>query len=266
MSVPKKNKFIGDDDEGESMLRALKRAEEEAMSNNRDDYFVSEGTEGFKFSKEKKESMNMAALGKSLVFYFKFWYEMQSLFEKTAEGELEGLQDREKTLRMVTAVGTKAYEQAGEFLEACATVIQAQFEEIGRCKRIPTPGRALEKSWSLSFGIWPHGSRVREGNWKMQAGVEILKSEKPAIVPWIWRQGGVQAEETLVAVLTEKLVKARGQEWDLKAGIGSVALDRIPLLPDNLDGFDIDRGPLIKRVQQAFSGFSQNNLKVLWPG
>src|SRR5262249_3491004 len=97
-------------------------------------------------------------------------------------------------------------------------------------------------------------------NWKMKAGVDILKSEKPEILPWVWRQGGENSEEGLARWLGDR-AKGRSQELGLHAGEGSVALSRIPILPDSLDGFDLDREPLVKCVKQGLGTLTKKALQ-----
>lgn len=190
---------------------------------------------------------------------------MQRLYEETDGVELEGLVEPEKTRRMARAVGEKAYSQAADFLEACAEEVRKRFDDIGKTKDVPTSGKTLEKNWSVSIGICPMDRQIHGANWRMLAGVEIIKSETPEIIPWIWRKGGEHSEDQLAAMLGDK-VKGRSQDLDLKAGIGSVALDRIPLLPEQLgEGFDVDRDMLIERVKLAFEKFTQQNLNLLYP-
>jgi hypothetical protein len=207
----------------------------------------------------------MSTIGKSLVFYFKFWFEMQRLYEETDGVELEGLSEPERIRRMARAVGDKAHSQAADFLEACTEEVKRRFDDIGKTKEVPTSGKSLEKSWSTAVGICPKDKQIHGNNWRMLAGVEIRKSETPEIIPWIWRKGGEHSEDQMAAMLGDK-VKGRSQDLDLRVGTGSVALDKIPLLPDNLgDEFDVDRDALIQRVRLAFEKLTQQNLNLLYP-
>src|ERR1700722_19715624 len=99
----------------------------------------------------------MPQLGKSLAFYFKYWTEMQRLYE-TEGGELEGLPEPEKTREMAQAIGDRACRQAADLLEACTVGLEQHFKSIGRCEPI-TSRRMAERKWSLSFSVWPRNNR-----------------------------------------------------------------------------------------------------------
>jgi hypothetical protein len=96
----------------------------------------------------------------------------------------------------------------------------------------------------------------------MQAGIDILRQDKPEIVPWIWRVGGTEAEKKLEYSLGTR-AKVRSQ--DLAWSPGVVGLDRIPILRESLEGFDVDREPLVEQVQQSLRQFSCQDLEALWP-
>src|SRR5262245_41830344 len=83
--------------------------------------------------------------------------------------------------------------------------------------------------------------------------VEAVKQQRP---------GGEAAEKTLEFILGDR-AKARSEE--LGWGAGTVGLDRIPILPDTLDGFDLDREPLVERVHEAFRAFTRPHLDQLYP-
>lgn len=198
----------------------------------------------------------MAALGKSLVFYLKYWTEMQRLCE-SEEGELEGLPEPDKTSGMAQTVAVKASRQAADLLEECAGGLESHFEAIGKCKRITSRG-IVERKWSISYGIW---IKNRPAKYKLQAGIDMFRLEKPEIIPWMWRFGGKEAEDILLQVLRDR-VKAKSQ--DLGWNGGSVGLERIPIMSGDLDGFDIDREPLVAKVSEAFKAITPEDLKFLY--
>ena len=198
-----------------------------------------------------------AALGKSLVFYFKYWTEMQRLCESEG-GELEGLPEPEKTREMAQEIGGKASRQAADLLEACTPGLEEHFKSIGKCLRI-TSRKIVERKWSLSCSIWLKNKPVKP---KMMAGVTLLRLERPEVIPWIWRLGGDEAEPKLEHILGQR-IKVRSQEVSWSAG--HVGLSRIPVLSEGHDGFDVDREPLVEQVQQAFRVFTHQDLDALWP-
>jgi hypothetical protein len=201
----------------------------------------------------------MTPVGKSLVFYFKYWSEMQRLCEGEG-GDLEGLAEPEKTREMAQEIGDKASRQAADLLEACAGEVEEHFKSIGKCLRM-TSRKIVERKWSLTFSIWPK-NKQKPAKPKMAAGMDIVRLDKPELLPWVWRLGGDEAEQRLEYTLREK-AKVRSQELDWDAG--SVGLKRISLLPDGHTGFDVDRDPIISQVREAFRQFHNADLDALWP-
>jgi hypothetical protein len=128
----------------------------------------------------------MPTVGKSLVFYFKYWNEMTRLC-KSAGAELEGLPDPEKTREMAAEVGAKAHRQAADLLESCATGLEEHFKAIGKCDRI-TARKIVEKKWSLYYSVRPK-NKIKPAKPKIQAGMDIVSRDRPEIIPWLWRVG-----------------------------------------------------------------------------
>jgi hypothetical protein len=199
----------------------------------------------------------MTALGKSLVFYFKYWTEMQRICA-TEGGELEGLPEPEKTREMAQEIGAKAHRQAADLLEACTPGLEAHFKSVGKCMRI-TARKVVERKWSLSYSIYP---KIKPAKARMMAGISIVRLDQPEIIPWIWRLGGDEADQKLELILASQ-VKVRS--LDLDWGTGVVGLDRIPIFADEPKEFDVDRDLLVERVRQAFLAFSPQHLAALWP-
>src|SRR5581483_8000424 len=129
----------------------------------------------------------MAQLGKSLVFYFKYWNEMQRLCNSEDE-VLEGLPEPEKTREMAKTIGRKASEQATELLEACSVSVEEHFNAIGNCGRITSRG-VVERKWSLAYTVWPKRRHRPRPQPKIRAQIAIVRSEKPELIPWLWRAG-----------------------------------------------------------------------------
>lgn len=76
----------------------------------------------------------MTQLGKPLVFYLKYYAEMQRLYEPEYEGgdpDLTDLDDAEQVRGKVLAVGAAASEQAADFLELCGKGIGDHIAALG---------------------------------------------------------------------------------------------------------------------------------------
>src|SRR5207244_11124903 len=182
---------------------------------------------------------------------------------KSKDSKLEGVEhlpNPDDTRKRALEVGTKADSQAADLLEACAPQLEQHFKSIGQCAR-RTPRKIMERNWRIEIKIWPKYKKT-PASAKMTAGVSIQRLDKPQIIPWIWRRGGVEAEKMLEHILANRAeVRSQDAGWSP----GSVGLKRICVLPDNLDGFDVDCEPLIDQVQQAFRVFGPQDLDALWP-
>lgn len=200
----------------------------------------------------------MATLGKCLIFYLKYPVEMKRLYEQ--EEEPEGIEEMEKTLEMVRAVGDASGRQAADFLTECGECIQEHFGTIARCQ-IVSKRSSLEKRWSVSCGVWLKGKfKPKLNKWRVMAGVDIIRKEGGLVAPWLWLQGKSGGEEQLVNVLKER-VKARSEDmgWDA----GTVGLAKIPLIAAGQAGFDVEKDPLIKQVRDVFRAVTPMDLQVL---
>src|SRR5262245_15044883 len=194
----------------------------------------------------------MTPLGKCLVFYFRYWAEMNRLY--WTDDKVEDLEDVENTVRMARAVGDECCRQVADFLEACGEDIEKQFAP--KCKRVGGKGM-LAKNWSISFGVWP---RNRPKQWKIQLGVDIPQTRTPEVIPWLWAAGRMPGEEKLANYLRDK-VHARSQE--LEWNPGTIALARIPILSDTAADFEVDRDPLLAKVREAFAKISKQDVEML---
>jgi|SRR5579864_3671330 len=192
----------------------------------------------------------MTPLGKCLVFYFKYQPEMVRLYWKK---NLDELENPEETLKMVNAIGNKCCEEVGEFLTESSKIILKHFGAIAKCQL----DRINEKKWTVTCGVWPqNAAKPHSKNWRMMAGVDIPRM-RGEIIAWLWAKGRTEAEDGMVQRLDSRdpLVKGRSSEIGMEAG--TIALARVPVLPEKLDGLDIDREELLKQIEQAFVSISQ---------
>jgi hypothetical protein len=191
----------------------------------------------------------MTPLGKCMVFYFKYQPEMLLMYWK--DQKPDDLEDPEIP-KMVNAVGEKCCQEVSEFLTECGTIIQKHFETVGSCQL----DRISDRKWNVSYGIWQKGGhKPPKQNWRMQAGIDIPRT-RAEIIPWVWGRGRSEAEEKMILEFGDQV--KRSGEVDMPTG--RVALARIPILPEKVDGLDIDRDELLKQVEQAFSPISQQKL------
>ena len=184
--------------------------------------------------------------GKCLVFYFKYQPEMMRLyFQKQPSEEFSD----PETLKMVNAIGDQCCQEVASFLDDCGKIVVKQFSSIANCS-LDKPNY---KKWHVAAGVWSQSNKKpNNANWKMEAGVTIPKN-KAELVVWMWGVGKAEAEEKMVLNFGDWVKPST--EVDLPAG--SVALARIPILPEKCDGFVVSRDGLLMQIEKAFITISR---------
>lgn len=203
-------------------------------------------------------------LGECLVFYLKYYPEMNKLYRE--EEEVTSLPEAHDTKEKASKVGKAADEEAAAFLEGCAQVIETYYAEIGN-PNIANYGclekkSEIERDWSISVAVWPRTKIKQE---KMKVGVTIagMESGKPEIVPWVWCRGVDDPHHAFVTYL-QAVGKAKGTWVDHGLQEGAVALGRIPILLP-VDGFVIETEPLLDSVKEAIQRIDQGELVNWFP-
>jgi hypothetical protein len=203
----------------------------------------------------------MPPLGKSLVFALKYPAEMSRLYwtpkDSGNDPDLSGLDEAQakRVVNMASAVGEAACEEAADFLEVCADRIEEYLRTL-QFKTVTRPKRGIVKRrWFFRASVEPVTGK---SGWRFEYGVSI-RDDLGVAVPWVWRSGGRAWEETVMRVLGPHRAHSRAG-GGLVFDRGTVALARIPML-ENLSGFDVDRGPLVERVVQAFTAIKAKDLE-----
>ena len=119
----------------------------------------------------------MANLGKCLLFYLRYFPEMDRLYE-AAEPKLEELPNSDRVLEKINLVGDAACREAAELLEICASQIEEHFRKISTVQRIRNN---LAKMWELRFQV----AGTKGTSRGFQIGVS-LEPRRAALVPWVW--------------------------------------------------------------------------------
>lgn len=196
----------------------------------------------------------MTPLGQSLVFYLKYPTEMRRLYYQSDAAEhahaLDGLEDTQQVLDMVRGVGDAAGKEAAEFLEECARQAQEVIAASARLTtRLSSRRATMEREWFCEIKVYAAGQTTSA----FRAGVSMWSS--PAITfPWVWVPGRNAGEEALARILGDRAHSRSGK--GLVEDAGTIALARIPLLPEGHTGFEADRDPLTAQIRQAFAAIT----------
>jgi hypothetical protein len=211
----------------------------------------------------------MTPLGKALVFYLKYWAEMQNLYASEHEGRepyLKGLQDADRVQEMARIVGDAASEQAADFLERCGNAIDEHFGNLDNVKLSNRRSRAFMNRY------WEWGTRVNitglPGGWfscgvflsaPPDVQITIDKDACGVVVPWIWTKGGRNGADVVWKVV--------GKWADSRAGgglvieNGSVALALILIRAQPPESFEVESEPLVAELMRTITrlGAKQTN-------
>jgi hypothetical protein len=204
----------------------------------------------------------MAALGRCMVFSLKHAAEMQHLYwdhvYEATEPDLQGLDDADNVREMAGIVGKQSEQEAGDFLTECADKVAAHWRSLrigkitGQSRR-----RKLESEWwfqgrlrlkapNRGFSIW-YGASIDE--------------DRRIIFSWLYGRGG-RAWEALATKTLGKHV----QSWSdvgFDANRGTIVLASIPILPSDLQGFDVDRDSLVEKVVDCFKAIKATDFTAL---
>lgn len=204
----------------------------------------------------------MTQLGKCLVFNLKYPAEMDHLYWKPEHGDdepdLHALADAENVRAMAHIVGAQAAEETSSFLEQCAEQIALHWMSLKIGK---VTGQSRRQKMAH---YWEFQGRLRV---KSSRGVSIwygawIDEVKKQIIPWLFARGGREWEDLATRTLGKKRAHSRAGEG-LVIGRGTVALGCIPLLPEGLQGFDVDRDPLVAKVVACFTAIGAKDVQAL---
>ena len=199
----------------------------------------------------------MNEVGKSLVFYLKYYPEMTQLFEK--EEQLSGIEkvadpNFEKKWQ---AVGDAACDEAARLVEQCTSDLLNRLSSIKIVKTKRQKRSTIEANWGLTIDVWPAGKKEPDGVTR-QLGLNL---HRDGLIPWVWSRGGLAVEEKIVRCFAEG-VQCYGSRtrpgWDS----GSVALRTIPV-PWNKakNDFTLDAGEIIKQAHDVLADITPSFIK-----
>jgi hypothetical protein len=195
----------------------------------------------------------MTPLGKSLVFYLKYWAEMERLVPAGDSGELGAIKDLpepDRVLPMVRAIGEAADRAAVEFLDACADAMVKPLRTLGDCRRLGGPVR---KNWETKAEV---ALPSRKG--RLRVGL-LIQGDTRVLVPWVRSRGGRRVADK-VRQLLRPGITGGVVELPQKA---RVALEGILLIPEKHEGFDVDREPIVRRVGELFAELTREKLEAI---
>jgi hypothetical protein len=210
-------------------------------------------------------------LGKPLVFYLKYWAEMQGLYVPEDEGgqpDLTGLDDAEHVQEMVRTVGAVACEQAADFLQLCGKGIEAHFSGLGMMTIAHTRKRPyIVRNWcweakltvsSVAGGPFWCGVFVSA---PPDIRIALEKDVYGVVAPYIWSRGGRKGVDAVWNILGS-WAHSRGGEG-ITDDRGTVILDCVPIRAQPPETFDVDREPLVAEVVKSVARIGAKQAKAM---
>jgi len=182
--------------------------------------------------------MTMSEIGKSLVFYLKYFPEMQKAFEE--ERKLSGVDPAK-----VKAVGRAAGIEAFSLLTACTADWLNRLETSGVASFRGSRQKTVERNWGLEIDVRPPKQKA-SAPLRHQIGVLL---DRDGLFPWVWSRGGVAIEERICALLPQgiKCFGSKAYGW---SG-GSVVINQIKIPWESANDFRLDADTIINQAKLA---------------
>ena len=199
----------------------------------------------------------MTEVGKSLVFYLKYYPEMTQLFEKQGTlPDIEKVSDP-NFKKTVQAVGDAACDEAARLVEQCTSDLLNRLSSINIVKTKRQKRSTIEANWGLTIAVWPAGKKEPDGVTR-QLGLNL---HRDGLIPWVWSRGGLAVEEKIVKCFAQGVQCYRSgsqSEW----ASGSVRLRTIPV-PWNKagDDFTLNADDIIKQAHDVLANITPSFIK-----
>jgi hypothetical protein len=199
----------------------------------------------------------MAEVGKSLVFYLKYYPEMTQLFEK--QGTLPGIEQVADPdfKKKVQAAGNAACDEAARLVEQCTSDLLNRLGLISIVKTKTQKRSTIEANWGLAIDVWPAGKKEPDGVTR-QLGLNL---NRDGLIPWVWSRGGLAVEEKIVKCFAQSVQCYRSgsnSEW----ASGTVRLRTIPVAWNKAkDDFTLDAEEIIKQTHDVLANITPSFIK-----
>lgn len=193
----------------------------------------------------------MSEIGKSLVFYLKYFPEMQQAFE---EGQRFPDVDQAK----VEVVGHAAGVEAHNLLTACTAdwFDRLESSRVANFKR--SKQGTVQRNWGIEIDVRPRGQKT-SAPLKRQIG--ILLDRDNGLIPWIWSRGGIAIEEKISSRLPAGVKFFGSKKYGWMGG--SIAISPIEIPWDTAIDFSLNADGIIKKTKDALEAVSPEFIEGL---
>ena len=199
----------------------------------------------------------MTEVGKSLVFYLKYYPEMTQLFEN--HGTLPGIEQvaDPKFKKKVRDVGETACDEAARLVDQCTSDLLNRLRSTNLVKLKLQQPRTIAANWGVAIDVWPAGEKEPDRVTR-QLGLHL---HREGLIPWVWSRGGLAVEEKIVKCFSNDVDcydSRKHPEWDS----GSVALRTISVpWAKAADDFTLDADGIIEETQSVLANITPSFIK-----
>jgi len=192
----------------------------------------------------------MNEIGKSLVFYLKYFPEMQEAFEKGRE--FQGVESA-----TVEKIGKAAGLQAFDLLTACTAdwVKQLESSKVANFKQ--SRKETVQRNWAIEINVRPRRQKS-SAPLKRQIGIDL---DRDFLIPWVWSRGGVAFEEKIKQLLPSKTESFGSKKYGWNGG--SIAISPVNIPWDTAKDFRLDAANIINDAKKSLCAISPEFIEAL---
>ncbi|MBI5767424.1 MAG: hypothetical protein HZA93_06480 [Verrucomicrobia bacterium] len=200
----------------------------------------------------------MAQFGKALVFFLKYFAEMQRLYERDEDGrtipEIDSKQNRKEVLGKVDAVGAIASDQIAALLDLCTQDWLKDLKRKTNGVAVFGPERTgayVRRNWEWSIFVRRPRQRTRDK--AREIGIGIYDSSPTVLTPWVWGLGGVAVEPLMIQWLkvADPAAELRRSKEHVNWSGGAVSFSPISIPLDEAVDFELNVDDFVDRTRKA---------------
>lgn len=192
----------------------------------------------------------MSDIGKSLVFYLKYFPEMQQAYEEGRK--LPGV-DAAK----VEAVANTAGVEAENLLKACTAEWFDRLEKSKVAIFKHSKPATVRRKWAIEIDVRPRGQKS-SAPLRRQIGLYL---ERDKLVPWVWSRGGVAIEEKIRGMIPPGTITFRSKDYGWSGG--SLAISPVEIPWDTAKEFKLGADEIINQTKSALEVISPEFVAAL---
>jgi hypothetical protein len=198
----------------------------------------------------------MSEIGKTLVFYLKYFPEMQQAFEEGRK--LPGVDSAK-----VKVVGHAAGAEAYYLLTACTAdwFDRLESSRVANFKR--SRQGTVKRNWGIEIDVRPRGQKgsaplKRMSPLKRQIGLYLERDE---LIPWVWSRGGIAIEEKIRGLLPPRTKSFGSKKYGWTGG--AIAISPTEIRWADEKDFNLSADKIIKQTKDALEAISPKFIEAL---